>query len=49
MILNFPHFFQIDSVYSVQCTVMMELSQSYAPNYFSLDDILATQERVPCR
>ena len=27
----------------------MELSQSFAPNYFSIDDILASQERVPCR
>ena len=26
----------------------MELSRSYNPGYFSLDDILATQERVPC-
>ena len=27
----------------------MESSQSYSPNYFSLEDILATQERVPCQ
>ena len=27
----------------------MEFSQSYAPSYFSIDDILATQERVPCQ
>ena len=27
----------------------MEFSQSYAPNYFSIEDILATQERVPCQ
>ena len=27
----------------------MEYSQSYAPSYFSIDDILATQERVPCQ
>ena len=26
----------------------MEFSQSYAPNYFSIDDLLATQERLPC-
>ena len=27
----------------------MELNQSYCPNYFSIEDILATQERVPCQ
>ena len=27
----------------------MEFSQSYSPNYFSIEDILATQERVPCQ
>ena len=26
----------------------MEFSQSYTPNYFSIDDLLATQERLPC-
>ena len=26
----------------------MELNRSYSPGYFSLQDILATQERVPC-
>ena len=26
----------------------MELNRSYNPGYFSLEDILATQERVPC-
>ena len=26
----------------------MELNRSYTPGYFSLQDILATQERVPC-
>ena len=26
----------------------MELNTSYTPGYFSLQDILATQERVPC-
>ncbi|CAG9855993.1 unnamed protein product [Phyllotreta striolata] len=27
----------------------MPLSVSYTPNYYSLEDILATQERIPCR
>ncbi|CAH1101104.1 unnamed protein product [Psylliodes chrysocephalus] len=27
----------------------MSLRVSYSPNYYSLDDILATQERVPCK
>ncbi|KAK4883892.1 hypothetical protein RN001_000163 [Aquatica leii] len=27
----------------------MSLSQSYKPNYFSIEDILVTQERVPCK
>ena len=27
----------------------MELNRSYNPGYFSLEDILATQERVPCK
>ena len=27
----------------------MPLCQSYVPNYFSIQDILATQERVPCK
>lgn len=27
----------------------MKLPHSYVPNYFSIDDILATQERVPCK
>lgn len=27
----------------------MSLPASYCPNYFSIDDILATQERVPCK
>ena len=27
----------------------MDLGQSYNPSYFSLEDILATQERVPCQ
>ena len=26
----------------------MDLNRSYTPGYFSLQDILATQERVPC-
>ncbi|KAL3286852.1 hypothetical protein HHI36_001340 [Cryptolaemus montrouzieri] len=27
----------------------MSLQLSYSPNYFSIDDILATQERIPCK
>lgn len=27
----------------------MPFVQSYSPNYFSLDDILVTQERIPCK
>ncbi|XP_065168669.1 DNA replication complex GINS protein PSF3 [Atheta coriaria] len=27
----------------------MPLLQSYSPNYFCLEDIIATQERLPCR
>lgn len=27
----------------------MTFTQSYTPHYFSIDDILATQERVPCK
>ncbi|KAE8753262.1 hypothetical protein FOCC_FOCC000185 [Frankliniella occidentalis] len=27
----------------------MSLCQSYVPNYFSIQDILATQEKVPCK
>ena len=27
----------------------MDCKQSYCPNYFSVEDILATQERVPCQ
>ncbi|XP_045461068.1 DNA replication complex GINS protein PSF3 [Harmonia axyridis] len=27
----------------------MDFKPSYCPNYFSIDDILATQERVPCK
>ena len=31
-----------------ECT-NMDLNQSYNPSYFSIEDILATQERVPCQ
>lgn len=27
----------------------MPLPVAYSPNYFSIDDILATQERTPCK
>lgn len=27
----------------------MSLNFGYSPNYYSLEDILATQERVPCK
>lgn len=27
----------------------MSLPHSYFPNYYSIEDILATQERVPCK